>query len=285
MERRKHGWRYMGRKVEVNDMNNAIDRWREGEKALDTERRLLNEALARFNKTEIKQGSARAVGRLIFGLDLTASREHSLQRARVATAAMFGTVKAIGAIAVKLIYYRGSNECRESAWHDDPAVLSEEMQRLSCEAGETQIGRILLSALREKEKLAGVVFVGDHCEDDRGELLQAAEMLGQKSIPLFIFHECDDDDRRSLKAKPIFKSMAAASGGEYVEFKPDSSAALHEMLSNVAAFSAGGVEGVRQMPALKTPEARQLQRRLLLGDGGAAKPTALIGFRKTPGRG
>ena len=186
---------------------------------------------------------------------------------------MFDTIKAIGAVAVKLVYYRGTNECRESQWHDDPATLGRSMLTLSCEVGQTQIARLLRLVLAEKGKLSGVVFVGDHCEDDADELLGLAQTLGRKSIPLFLFHECADHDKRSLAAKPIFKRMAEMSGGVYVEFKPDSGNVLREMLANVAAFSAAGVEGVRRIALAETPEARELQGRLLLGagDGGSAQ--------------
>ena len=198
-------------------------------------------------------------------LDLTGSREHSLDQARIATSAMFDAIKTLGAVAVKLVYYRGENECRASAWHTDADVLSQAMRGLSTENGETQIARILRLALTEKETVCGVVFVGDHCEDSPGELRELSGALGQRSIPLFVFHECADDDRRSLKAKPIFKRMAAATGGVYVEFKPDSGAVLREVLANVGALAAAGLDGVRQVAVPKTAEARQLQARLLLG--------------------
>lgn len=262
----------MGRKVEVNYMNNKLEKWHNDEKALDVERRLMNEALARLNEVKYEP---RPAGQIIFGLDLTGSREPSLHHARIATAAMFDAIKAIGKVAVKLVYYRGTNECRASKWHGDPATLSRSMLTLSCETGLTQIARLLRLALAEKEKLSGMVFVGDHCEDDGDELLGLAQTLGKKSIPLFMFHECADHDERSLAAKPIFKSMANASGGVYVEFKPDSGAVLREMLANVAAFSAAGVEGVRKIAMPETPEARQLQGRLLLGAGEGSSARSL----------
>jgi hypothetical protein len=241
-------------------MSNVPEKWSKEEKALDVERRLMNEALAKLGKVEMKRGA----GRLIFGLDLTSSREASLRHARIATAAMFDTIQAIGAVAVKLVYYRG-NECRASEWHDDAAVVGRAMLRLSCEAGYTQIARLLRLALKEREKLSGVVFVGDHCEDDHDELLGLARTLGQCSTPLFMFHECTDNDERSLQAKPLFRRMAEVSGGVYVEFKPDSGAVLREVLSSVAAFAAGGADAVKQVGRAATPEARQLQARLLLG--------------------
>lgn len=176
---------------------------------------------------------------------------------------MFDTIKALGAVAVKLVYYRGSDECRATEWHSDPDILSASMRRLSCETGETQIARVLRLALAEKETVCGMVFVGDHCEDDPGELRELAARLGQRSMPLFVFHECADHDERSLNAKPVFKRMAEASGGVYVEFKPDSGVVLREMLGSVGALAAAGAEGVRQAALPKTPEARQLQTRLL----------------------
>ena len=247
--------------------NNSLEKRRNDEKALDAERRLMNEALGRLKRIEQNYNMDRPAGRLIFGLDLTGSREHSLLHARIATAAMFDTIKAIGAIAVKLIYYRGNSECRAGAWHHDPAIVCRSMLTLTCESGATQIARLLRTALTEETRISGVVFVGDHCEDDPAELRRLAQTLGQRSTPLFMFHECADHDNRSLKAKPVFKAMAQLSGGIYVEFKPDSGAILREMLSSVAAFSAAGVQGVKQVAFPRTPEARQLHERLLLGSG------------------
>ena len=210
---------------------NILVKWRNDEKALDVERRLMKEALARLGQVEEKNNRQRSASRLIFGLDLTGSREGSLRQARIATKEMFDAIKAIGTIAVKLIYYRGRDECRQSKWFDDPDILSRSMRKLSCEVGGTQIARLLKLVLAEGDKLSGVVFIGDHCEDDPDEILALAGALGKKSIPLFVFHECADDNERSLSAKPIFMRMAEESGGVYIEFKPESSTVLRELLA------------------------------------------------------
>ena len=245
-------------------MSGWLEKQRNDGNALGIERQLMNEALARLRQAE---SETRARGRLIFALDLTGSREHSLRQARIATAAMFDAIKAFGRIAVRLVYYRGTKECRASQWHDDPGVLAESMRRMSCKTGQTQIARVLRMALAEEDKVSGVVFVGDHCEDHADELVGLAQTLGQRSVPLFVFHECADHDGHSLKARPVFEQMAEASGGVYVEFKPDSGAVLRELLSNVAAFTAAGAEGVRQVALPETPEGRKLRGRLLLGSG------------------
>ena len=58
--------------------------------------------------------------------------------------------------------------------------------------------------------------------------------------------------------------MAKSSGGVYSEFRPDSSEVMRELLSTVAAFSAAGHEGVKQVAQPVTAAARQLQSSLLL---------------------
>jgi hypothetical protein len=250
-------------------MGNALERLRDSEKALEAERRLLNEALQRLGATQQRM-AARRTGRLIFGLDLTASRDAGIKQARIATAAMFDAIRSFGRIEMKLVYYRGVGECRESQWCADADVLSRSMLKLSCESGQTQIARLMRVALAEREKLSGVVFVGDHCEESAENMYALAGMLRDKQIPLFVFHECADRDDASLRAKPVFRRMAEISGGVYVEFKPDSGEVLKELLPTVAAFSASGIEGLNRMALPKTAEARQLQGslRLMLGDGG-----------------
>jgi hypothetical protein len=251
-------------------MSNALERLHERKQALDAERRLMSEALAKLGKTEERR-IARRAGKLIFGLDLTGSRDAGINQARIATAAMFDAIRTFGRIEMKLVYYRGTNECRESQWCADAEVLRRSMLNLSCEHGNTQIAKLLRFVRGEREKLSGVVFIGDHCEENPEELFSLAETLRDKAIPLFVFHECDDHDQWSLKAKPLFKRMAEISGGVYVEFKPDSGEVLRELLPSIAAFSTAGMEGVKRLALPVTPEGKQLRSRLLLAAVGDDK--------------
>lgn len=249
-------------------MSKAIEKLRNGENALEAERSRMNEALARLGKTE-ERPLARRTGRLIFGLDLTGSREFGLRQARIATAAMFDAIRTFGSIEMKVVYYRGTSECRESPWCSDADVLRQSMLALTCERGNTQIARLLARVSSEREKLSAAVFIGDHCEESPEELLGLAEKLRDKGIPLFVFHECGDHDPWSLTAKPLFKRLAKISRGVYVEFKPDSGEVLKELLASIAAFSTAGVEGLNRVVLPKTAEARQLREglRLMLGAG------------------
>jgi hypothetical protein len=251
-------------------MGSMIEKIRSGNTALDTQRRLMNEALARLGNPANRLAMARPPARIIIGLDLTGSREARLPEARVAMASMLDVVRNTGKIMLKLFYYRGTDEsCSTRRWYQDIDTLSAVALRLSCESGTTQIGPMLQSILREPEKLSAVVFIGDHCEEDFGTLLGLAADMGRKSVPLFMFHECADHDYRSLDVKPLFKRMAEVSGGIYTEFKPDSHEALKEMLSSIAVLSAGGQIALERLAPPKSLEARQLRGdlRLMLGSG------------------
>jgi hypothetical protein len=235
--------------------------------SLDVARRLMNEALERLGQIEIGRNSAEAAapGRLMVLLDLTGSRSSSLDQARIATTAIFDAIKCVGSVLVNLIYYRGKNECKTSGWVSDPEILNRAMLRLACRTGLTQIAKALRMANNTGQgPVSAVVFIGDHCEDDADELASLASSLGKKGTPIFVFHECADDDFRSVKAQRVFQGLAEFSGGLYCEFKPDSGAVLRDLLANVAAFSTGGSEGVKKLAVAETPAGKQLQQRLLL---------------------
>ena len=110
-------------------------------------------------------------GNLIFALDATASRERTWDIAARLQALMFREAAIIGGLDVQLTFFRGMDgfggECRASTWVSDPMVLAKLMAKIRCDAGETQIGKVLTHALREanQRKINAVVFVGDCCEE------------------------------------------------------------------------------------------------------------------------
>src|ERR1051325_8732161 len=102
-------------------------------------------------------------GRLISAPDPTASREPSWDRACRIQGEMFEATAALGGLDVKLVYYRGFNECKASRWMTNAADLHRVMRAVSCIGGETQIERVLVHALSEtkKQRVNALVFVGD----------------------------------------------------------------------------------------------------------------------------
>src|ERR1700722_17330807 len=64
----------------------------------------------------ISPHAAGARGRLLFALDATRSRQPTWAMACALQADMFREAAALGSLDIRLVYYRGFNECRASGW-------------------------------------------------------------------------------------------------------------------------------------------------------------------------
>ena len=184
-----------------------------------------------------KKSDVAASGRLIFALDATMSREETWDMACSLQGDMFKTVASIGGLNVQLVYYRGLDECRASRWVTDPVKLANMMTKIRCNAGHTQIGKVLTHAKRETGllKVAAVVFVGDAFEEDADEIVPLAQELGQLNTPVFMFQE-----GKASTVERVFREIAKASGGAYCRFDDGSADQLRELLKLVATFAVGG---------------------------------------------
>src|SRR5262245_42378714 len=163
-------------------------------------------------------------GRLVFALDATASRERTWDHAAQLQGEMFEATTGLGGLDVKLIYYRGRDECRASRWMASAAGLHRGMAEGHGEAGETQIAKILTSTIDEaaQGKINGVVFVGDACEENPDRLCSLARELGRLGVPLFMFYEHGED----LRAKGVFRQLADLSHGACFDFDTNSAERL-----------------------------------------------------------
>jgi hypothetical protein len=82
-------------------------------------------------------------GRLVFALDATMSRQPTWDMACALQADMFREAAAIGTLDIRLVYFRGMDECRATGWISDTAQLARLMGKISCQGGHTQIGKVL----------------------------------------------------------------------------------------------------------------------------------------------
>jgi hypothetical protein len=191
-------------------------------------------------------------GRVIFAVDATGSRELVWDMACQLQSEMFAEVAKIGGLEIQLVFYRGTNQCSHTAWTPDAVALAAQMRRIRCEAGSTQIGRVLrhVRAEHARKKVDAAIFVGDACEEVPADLYNAA---ADSLPPCFLFQEGDGlvvhldrhgypvDDRPQQKVEQVFRELARLSGGAYARFDADVVASLGELLRAVAAFSAGGL--------------------------------------------
>jgi len=199
-------------------------------------------------------------GRLIFALDASASRESTWDIARGLQAKMFREAAPIGQLDVQLVFFRGG-ECRASKWVSSGDHLARLMNVIERVGGPTQIGRVLTHVRKETEKaqVQGLVFIGDAMEENLKELAEAAGELGNRGVPIFMFHEprvppigpC----RTIADVRKAFRLLAMKSGGEYFEFNPERPQAierLSEQLTAVARLAVGDTRALEAMGGTAT---------------------------------
>jgi hypothetical protein len=211
-------------------------------------------------------------GRLIFALDATASRGSTWAVARKVTADMFRAAAPVGQLDVQLVYFGGGDtqggldrpleerdggKCRASKWCESGEELVRLMHLVNCEAGYTQIGRVLDHALREHDKAAvqALTFIGDAMEESVEALAAKASRLGQAGVPIYIFQE-----GRDPIARIAFKLLAQKSGGAYFEFNPLTSHAVEQLAEQLGAVALSAVGDTEALDSITGTAALTDQR-------------------------
>lgn len=183
-------------------------------------------------------------GRLIFALDATMSRQPTWDLACQLQADMFREAGSIGGLDVRLVYFRGLNECRASPWISDTAKIAKLMGTIQCQGGQTQIGRVLSDARQEAvaSGVRAIVFVGDAMEENVDALCATAGELGLLKVPCFMFQEGHD-----TVAESAYREIARLTGGAWCRFDTGSAAQLRELLRAAATYAAGGREALMRL--------------------------------------
>lgn len=198
-------------------------------------------------------------GRLLFGMDATASREPTWDSACQLQGEMFSASDALGGLEVQLCYYRGFNEFDHSQWLTDTDTLRRNMTAVSCLGGHTQIQRLLDHAIGEtrRSKVNAVVFVGDCCEENIDDISHAAGQLGVLGVPIFVFQE-----GRDSHAEQVFRHIARLSQGAYCHFDAASAQQLRDLLGAVAVYAAGGRQALEDFSQKRGGELLKLSHQL-----------------------
>jgi hypothetical protein len=202
-----------------------------------------------------------ARGRLIIAIDATASREPTWDMAAQLQADMFKEAAKIGGLDVQLVYFRGDNEVKASAWFSDAHELISRMGTIRCMAGSTRIARVLrhIQTENQRETINATVYVGDAIEEPPSTLYDAAAGL---SVPLFVFQEGDGEViHGDGKVETVFRELARLTGGAYGKFDTGAAKQLGELLRAVAAFAVGGIPALSNQ---STDSARKLLSQMKL---------------------
>jgi hypothetical protein len=175
-------------------------------------------------------------GRIILGIDATASRQPTWDLATKLTGELFNVVAAIGGLDVQLVYFRGWGECVASRWFSDSKSLAAAMSRIICAAGHTQIHRVLEHTRKEhqRKRVNALIFIGDACEEIPADLYEAT-----CDVPIFAFQEGSDPT-----VAEVFARLAKLTGGASCKFDSGAADRLRDLLKAVAAFAAGGMKAL-----------------------------------------
>src|ERR1700756_5593208 len=233
-----------GEPIKPKSSDKASETGKEG--ALPEARPSASEDIAAFvaKARAMSPYAAGARGRLVFARDPPMSRQPTWDMACALQADMFREAASLGSLDIRLVYYRGLNECRATGWISDSAQLAKLMSKIDCQGGNTQIGKVLSEARREAVASAvrAVVFVGDAMEEQVDDLCTKAGELGLLKVPVFMFQEGHDE-----VAEQAFREIARLTGGAWCRFEPGAAAQLRELVRAAAAYAAGGRAALQQL--------------------------------------
>jgi hypothetical protein len=204
-------------------------------------------------------------GRLISAIDATQSRQPTWDVAASLQTTMFEEAARIGGLEVQLVHF-GGNECFNTPWTADTGELAKRMRMIQCEAGNTQILRVLEHIREEhaRNKVAAAIFIGDAAEEVPQQLYDAAAGLG---VPIFLFQGGHglaiyvDQHGEIVRShavqtvEEIFRQLAQLTGGAYAQFDATAASKLGELLRAAAAFAVGGAKALAD---LRNETARKL---------------------------
>ena len=224
-------------------------------KALVSSRDDVQNFLQKVAKMPVSLGGTR----LVFALDATASRQATWDTASQLQTEMFISAQSLGGLQVQLCYFRGFGEFYSSSWQSSPDALLNKMTGITCQAGATQLQRLLRHVITENDrnKIKCVVYIGDAMEENIDILAQLAGKLGLLNIRLFMFQERGDPI-----ARQAYLEMCRLSGGAYCQFDAASADQLQDLLKAVAIYAAGGLKALADFSKKSHKTVKLLEQQL-----------------------
>lgn len=202
---------------------------------------------------------------LIFAVDATGSRSAFWEQTKIVQEQMFFAVHETGSkLSSQLVSYSGEGPNKKltvSPWCNSPQSLCEEMDKVSCEAGTTQIEEVFKHVIDEacSREIHTVILAVDSCEEAQSDLIPLARQLNSKGIQLFLFDDGVRTTGRANGTDEDFKVITEASGGIYAEFSLAKLEVLEEYLRTVAVMATKNTEAVHRLElTTRTVEGQKL---------------------------
>ena len=214
--------------------------------------------LAKIQKLPVSKSNTER-GRLIFGIDATASREPLWDQACHIQGEMFQETASLGGLDIQLVYYKGFMEFVATPWVGNATNLLSHMTTIRCAAGQTQIARVFKHAISEAKEgsVQALIFIGDAMEENPDALNNLAGQLGILRVPIMMFQDGYD-----AVVERAFRDIARLSNGAYCQFDSSSAEKLKELLCAVAVFVAGGHKELTKYSKTRGALVKQLTHQL-----------------------
>jgi len=200
--------------------------------------------------------------RVMFSIDMTASRQDSIKPAKRLTDALLGALP--GELELALASF-GGEKVTFSPWTTNPARVREVAAGLRCKAGYTQLLKVLRRVL-EIDAVRCVVHVGDMFEEDAHAAADMAAELAERGIRVIVLH---DTSLRGMNFSPeahddaraVFQMLAQRTGGVLLPFDITALEELAKLMEALAVLAVGGTEMLKEQEPVM-PAARELLRLL-----------------------
>jgi hypothetical protein len=193
--------------------------------------------------------------RLVFGIDMTASRQPSIEPAKQLQDVLLRTLP--GELEVALAAHGGEEVHTFTPFTSNPQRLRDLAAGLRCRGGQTRLLEILRRVLKQRG-VRCVVYVGDMFEESREAAAEIAAQLAAHEIRVIVLHDTSlrvvgFDSGSYDDAGAVFGMLAERTGGAVLPFDISALEELAKLLEAVALLAIGGTEmlaeKVRVMPA------------------------------------
>jgi hypothetical protein len=187
---------------------------------------------------------SRGRARLVFGIDMTASRQPSIEPAKQLQDVLLRTLP--GELEVALAVHGGEEVHTFTPFTSNPQRLRDLAAGLRCRGGKTRLLEILRRALKQRG-VRCVVYVGDMFEESSLEAAEIAGELAERNIRVIVLHDTslrnESGDAGSYDAAgAVFGMLAERTGGALLPFDISALEELAKLLEAVAVLAVGGTE-------------------------------------------
>lgn len=218
----------------------------------------------------IKQGgdTRQDTGYLGYIIDATASRQHTWQTAQEIQREMFLEIDKVGNLWARVVSFGGQHgHVNDLGWKNKAQPIADEMAKVSCNAGHTNMfGSVKKLVDGPQDFLPqNIVMIGDCCEEPDTILRPAIEMLKQRNIRVFSFHEGSDH-----AGERAYRAFADETGGVFEKFGP--TMPLKDLCTAVGVYTVGSKDALERLMRSNEKVRRIGSKILKLTDGKGSSP-------------